>query len=249
MTVPKTALVVAVLLLAAAAAQRLSVESTGPYDVRPGTSFQYYLLWFPPHAVPMNLMLLNVTWFRPEAIWFKGTYPVRVCGGGCRYEPATIYVVQDGVHVRKDVRTASYHIVAGFAEWHVKRICAQGTAMVAPNKIIVLNPTTQIWISDVYCLYGSQWYWLRLLPYALKEELVVEGVEAVNFTDTRVHVRVPAAPPGDYVTPGGWYLDVVTKKVFRIPSNDTAVMAELQRLRLRISDLETELANKTARLA
>jgi len=249
MTIPKTALITALLLLTAAAAQWVSLDSTGPYDVRPGTSFRYYLLWFPPHAVPMNLTLLNVTWTKPEAIWFVGRYPVHICDGGCRYVPATIYVVQDGVHVRKDVRTASYHIVAGFVEWHVNRICKQGTAMVAPNKIIVLNATTQIWISDIYCLHGNRWFWLRLLPYILRDELAVEGVEAVNFTDTRVHVRVPAAPPGPYVIPGGWYLDPATKRVFRIPSNDTAVMAELQRLRLRVSGLEAELANKTAQLA
>jgi len=224
----------------------LSVESTGPYDVRPGTSFQYYLLWFPPHAVPMNLMLLNVTWLKPEAIWFIGTYPVRVCGGECRYEPATIYVVQEGV--RMDLsRVRRPQVIADFIGWHIKnRYCAQGIAMVAPNKVIELNPTTQIWISDIYCLYDNRWFWLRLLPYIF-DDLIAEGVEAVNFTDTRVEVEVPAAPPGDYVIPGGWYLDSVTKKVFRIP-NDTAVMAELQRLRLRISDLEAELANKTAQL-
>ncbi len=253
MTVPKTVLVAVLLLLLlaltvdAASRTRETVLSTGPYDVRPGTSFQYYLLWFPPHAVPMNLMFLNVTWFKPEAIWFIGTYPVRVCGGGCRYEPATIYVVQDGVRMNLS-RVRRPQLMAEFIGWHIKnRYCAQGIAMVAPNKIIVLNPTTQIWISDIYCLYGNNWFWLRLMPYIF-DELTVEGVEAVEFRDTRVFVKVPAAPPGDYVIPGGWYLDSVTKRVFRIP-NDTAVMAELQRLRMRISDLETELANKTAQLA
>jgi hypothetical protein len=138
-----------------------------------------------------------VTWWKPEAIWFKGTYPVHVCDRveGCRYVPATIYVVQDGVYVNRNVMIASYHIVAGFVEWHIRRTCAQVTAMVAPNKIIELSPTTQIWISDVYCLYGNNWFWLRLLPYKLREELTVEGVEAVNFTGTRVFADVPAAPP------------------------------------------------------
>ena len=120
--------------------------------------------------------------------------------------------------------------------------------MVAPNKIIVLNYTTQIWISDIYCLHGNNWFWLRLLPYVF-DDLTVEGVETVNFTDTRVYVRVPAKPPGNYIIPAGWYLDPATKRVFRIPSNDAAVMAELQRLRMRASELEAELANKTARLA
>jgi len=246
MTVPKV-LAVAPLLLAAIAVAA-SLLSTGPYDVRPGTSFQYYLLWFPPHAVPMNLTFLNVTWWKPEAIWFKGTYYVHACIGACNYVPATIYVVQDGVRMNL-FKVQRPQVIANFIGWHIQnRYCAQGIAMVAPNKIIVLNPTTQIWISDVYCLYGNNWFWLRLLPYIF-DDLTVEGVETVNFTDTRVYVRVPAKPPGNYIIPAGWYLDPATKRVFRIPSNDAAVMAELQRLRMRASELEAELANKTARLA
>jgi regulator of replication initiation timing len=250
MTVQKTVLAVALLLLAAAAAaQRLYLDSVGPYDYFPRSTVHVYLLWFPPHAVPMNLTFLNVTWWKPEAIWFVGKYPVRVCDGGCRYELATIYVVQDGVRM-DPLRVQRPRVIAEFIGWHIKnRYCALGTAMVAPNKIIELSPTTQIWISDVYCLYGNNWFWLRLLPYIFKEELTVEGVEAVEFRDTRVFVRVPAKPPGDYVIPAGWYLDPATKRVFRIPGNDTAVMAELQMLRMRVSELEAELANKTARLA
>jgi len=249
MTVPKTVMAVALLLLLAFTvdAARVAVLSTGPYDYYPWSTVHVYLLWFPPHAVPMNLTLLNVTWFRPEAIWFKGRYPVFVCGGECRYELATIYVVQDGVRM-DPFRVQRPRLIAEFIGWHIKnRYCALGTAMVAPIKIIELSPTTQIWISDVYCLYNNNWFWLRLLPYIFYDDLIAEGVEAVNFTDTRVHVRVPAAPPGDYVIPGGWYLDTVTKRVFRIP-NDTAVMAELQWARMRASELEAELANKTARL-
>ncbi len=248
MTVPKTALVVAALLLAAAAAA--SLHSTGPYDYNPRSTVHVYLLWFPPHAVPMNLTLLNVTWWKPEAIWFKGRYYVEVCDdmGWCRYEWATIYVVQDGV--RMDLsRVRRPQLMAEFIGWHIKnRYCAQGTAMVAPNRIIVLNYTTQIWISDIYCLYRNNWFWLRLLPYIFRDELAVEGVEAVKFRDPRIFVRVPAKPPGDYVIPAGWYLDPATKRVFRIPSDDAVVMAELQRLRMRIFELETELANKTAQL-
>jgi hypothetical protein len=45
-------------------------------------------------------------------------------------------------------------------------------------------------------------------------------VEAVKFRDSRVYVRIPAKPPGDYVIPAGWYLDPITKRVFRIPGDD-----------------------------
>jgi len=248
MTPPKTVLVAALLLLAAAAAAQ-TFHSTGPYDYYPWSTRHVYLLWFPPHAVPMNLTFLNVTWFRPEAIWFMGKYYVKTCEnlGGCRYGWATIYVVQDGVRMNL-AKVRRPQVIAEFIGWHIRnRYCAQGIAMVAPIKIIALNYTTQVWISDIYCLRGNNWFWLRLLPYIF-DDLTVEGVEAVKFRDPRIFVRVPAKPPGDYVIPGGWYLDPATKRVFRIP-NDTAVMAELQRLRMRISELEAELANKTAQLA
>jgi len=253
MTVPKTYLVAALLLLAAAAAAQWPSEwhldSTGPYNYDLQIFGHYYLLWFPPHAVPMNLTFLNVTWWKPETIWFMGKYYVRVCDdrGWCRYEWATIYVIQDGV--RMDFRRVAWpQSLANIIGWNLmKHICAQRIAMVVPIKIIVLDYTTQVWISDIYCLYRNEWFWLRLLPYIYKE-LIAEGVEAVNFTDTGVFVDVPAKPPGPHVYPAGWYLDPVTRRVFRIP-NDTAVMAELQRLRVRVSELEAELANKTAMLA
>jgi len=239
MTVPKV-LAVAPLLLAAiaVAAQWTSLKSTGPYDYNPRSTVHVYLLWFPPHAVPMNLTLLNVTWWKPEAIWFKGTYPVHICDSGCRYVPATIYVVQDGVRVVEPSKTPLGELVTSFVSRHIRRICAQGTAMVAPNKIIVLNYTTQIWISDIYCLEGNNWFWLRLLPYILREELIAEGVEAVEFRDPRVHVSVPAKPPGDYVIPAGWYLDPATKRVFRIPDEPNTIA----RLNLTIAQLSAALA-------
>jgi hypothetical protein len=67
MTVPKTVLVAVLLLLLAftvdaASRTRETALSTGPYDYYPWSTVHVYLLWFPPHAVPMNLTLLNVTW-------------------------------------------------------------------------------------------------------------------------------------------------------------------------------------------
>jgi len=250
MTAPKVLAVALLLLLLAftvdaASRTRVTLLSTGPYDYH-SLRHPVYLLWFPPHAVPMNLTFLNVTWWKPESIWFKSTYPVHVEGSG--YVPATIYVVQYGVRVVEPSKTPLGIFIVSFAERQIRRFCAQGIAMVDPVKIIVLSPIVQVWISEVYCLYNNNWFWLRLLQYMFRDEFIGEPAEAVEFRDTSVFVDVPAAPPGDYVIPAGWYLDPATKRVFRIP-NDTAVMAELQRLRMRASELESELANKTAQLA
>jgi hypothetical protein len=84
MTVPKTVLAVALLLLLALTVDAASppqwirevVVSTGPYEYQWG-GYPWLLSWFPPHAVPMNLTFLNVTWWKPHSVWFKGTYYVR----------------------------------------------------------------------------------------------------------------------------------------------------------------------------
>jgi len=254
MTVLKTVLAVALLLAAtllfATAAAAQTFRSTGPYDYNPQSIRHVYLPWFPPHAVPMNLTFLNATWWKPESIWFKGRYYVEACEniGGCRYGWATIYVVQDGVRVVEPSKTPLGELVTSFVSRHIRRICAQGTAMVAPNRIIVLNYTTQIWISDIYCLRGNNWFWLRLLPYILRDELTVEGVEAVEFRVPEVFVNVPAAPPGDYVIPGGWYLDSITKRVFRIPDEPNTI-AQLNSTIAQLNASLAEARGEAARLA
>ncbi|MFZ8808402.1 MAG: hypothetical protein ACO2PN_09895 [Pyrobaculum sp.] len=252
MTVPKTALVAALLLLLLALtvdAARATLLSTGPYDYYPWSTVHVYLSWFPPHAVPMNLMLLNVTWWKPEAIWFIGKYYVRVCGGECRYEPATIYVVQDGVSMNLH-KVRRPQLIAEYIGWHIKnRYCAQGIAMVDPIKIIVLNPTTQIWISDVYCLYYNQWYWLRLLPYdILLYGYLVRDVEFINNTSGLLALTPVQGIAIDEI-PAGWYLHPVTKEVFRIPGANLTLLAELQRAERSMYELQSLLENKTALLA
>jgi len=173
MTAPKVLAVALLLLLLAftvdaASRTRVTLLSTGPYDYHSQLSHPVYLLWFPPHAVPMNLTFLNVTWWKPESIWFKSTYPVNVKGSG--YVPATIYVVQYGVRVVEPSKTPLGIFIVSFAERQIRRFCAQGIAMVDPVKIIVLSPTVQVWISEVYCLYGNNWFWLRLLQYMFPDE-------------------------------------------------------------------------------
>jgi len=53
MTAAKIGLV-ALLRLAAAAAAATSLASVDLYKYDPDSSSPYYLLWFPPYAVPMN---------------------------------------------------------------------------------------------------------------------------------------------------------------------------------------------------
>jgi hypothetical protein len=95
-------------------------------------------------------------------------------------------------------------------EHYVRYLCRHG-AMVAPIDITVLNLTTQIWVSDVYCLAGDEWYWLRWLPYEYPEYFV-NKVEFFNASGIKV-----ATPIGDFYNrvPAGWYLDPVSKACSR----------------------------------
>ncbi|KUO79515.1 MAG: hypothetical protein AT707_02700 [Pyrobaculum sp. JCHS_4] len=92
----------ALLLLALAAAAHAQTQgawlgSNGPYRI---STAGWYLAWYPPYAVPMNLTLINVTWYKANyPIWFRGTYDVVVCSGyTCEYKAATIYVGGGGPH-------------------------------------------------------------------------------------------------------------------------------------------------------
>ncbi len=247
MTVPKTALV-AVLLLAATAmaSSQWWLFSYGPYDYNLRTTRPYFLPWFAPHAVPMNLTFLNVTWWKPESIWFKGTYYVHVGrprGGG--YVPATIYVVQYGVRMVDPRKTALGPLAIDLVRDRVREICRQGTAMVAPVEIIVINATTQVWISDIYCQVANQWFWLRLLPYLL-EGYVVGEVEVVNASG--LNIWKPVGPSWPFA-PAGWYIYPPHKIVFRLPDTNMTLLAKLQETETRLLALQAELTNKTAQLA
>jgi len=247
MTVPKV-LAVAPLLLAAiaVAASQWWLFSYGPYDYDTNSVSLYYLPWFAPHAVPMNLTFLNVTWWKPESIWFVGTYYIhlgRPRWGG--YVPATIYVVQYGVRMVDPRKTALGPLAIDLVTDRIREICRQGTAMVAPVDIIVLNATTQVWISDIYCQVGNQWFWLRLLPYLL-EGYVVGDVEVVNASG--LNILIPVGPNWPFV-PAGWYIDPLHKIVFRLPDTDMTLLSKLQETERRLLALQAELTNKTAQLA
>jgi predicted nucleic acid-binding Zn-ribbon protein len=197
----------------------------------------------------MNLTFLNVTWWKPHSIWFKGTYYVSVCGNGCGYRRATIYVAQRDVKVVNPLQTDLGPLAIDYIAYHIKRICAQGTAMVAPAEIIVLDSNTQVWISDVYCLYYNQWYWLRLLPYeAPLTRYLVRDAEFINNTSGLLALTPVMGIPIDEI-PAGWYLHPVTKEVFKLPGANLTLLAELQRAEKKIYELQRLLENKTALLA
>ena len=233
----------ALLLLATAAAahaQGAWLGSNGPYkSLVPGA----YLAWYPPYAVPMNLTLINVTWWSNYPIWFRGTYDVVVCSGyTCEYKPATIYVVQYGLTVANPLTTEVGTFAIEDLEGSIRYICRHG-AMVAPVNITVLNLTTQIWVSDVYCLAGDEWYWLRWLPYDLP--YFVNKVEFFNVSGIKVDT-----PLGGFYdrVPAGWYLDPVTKTVFQVPGANLTLLAELQSVEGELWILESQLASVRAEL-
>jgi regulator of replication initiation timing len=245
--VPKTVLVAALLLAAVVmASSQWWLFSYGPYDYDTKSTVLYYLPWFAPHSVPMNLTFLNVTWWKPESIWFVGKYPVHVGRRGWGgYVPATIYVVQHGVRMVDPRKTVLGPLAIDLVKDRVREICRQGTAMVAPVDIIVINATTQVWISDIYCQVGNNWFWLRLLPYLL-EGYVVGEVEVVNASGLSILNFV--GPNWPFV-PAGWYIDPLHKIVFRLPDANMALLAKLQETTTRLLAVQAELANKTAQLA
>jgi chaperonin cofactor prefoldin len=102
-----------------------------------------------------------------------------------------------------------------------------------------------LWLADIYCSSdGSVWLWLRWLP--LRFAAYSGYVEFANATNTTV-----TTPVGVFRcrVPAGWYLDPLTKTVFRLPQFNVSLLAEVHRLNAALQQLRIELQKSEANMS
>jgi hypothetical protein len=102
-----------------------------------------------------------------------------------------------------------------------------------------VSPTAygMLWLADIYCSRdGSMWLWLRWLP--LRFTAYSGYVEFANATNATVTTPVGTFR---YRVPAGWYLDPLTKTVFKLPQFNISLLAEVHRLSAQLKDLRAEL--------
>ena len=175
-----------------------------------------YVSWVPPHAVLVQAYPMNATHFITYVNY------------------TTVYIVQAGL---------SFH---GFPS-EVQAVMQYLYSQCRYVAVDVLNATQiseteQLRLADVYCTAdGSMWLWLRWLP--LRFTAYSGYVQFVNATNATV-----ITPVGAFVNyiPAGWYLDPLTKAVFKIPEANLTLLAYIERLSAQLKALKAELNKSKA---
>jgi flagellar capping protein FliD len=183
-----------------------------------------YVSWVPPHAVLTQAYPMNATHF---TAYVGGT---------------TVYITQAGL---------SFHGSPAEAQAVMQYLYSQCRYMaVDVLNATRISETEQLWLADVYCSPdGSAWLWLRWLP--LRFTAYSGYVEFVNATNATV--TTPAGTFTNHI-PAGWYLDPLTKAVFRVPEANTTLLSYVASLSEQLKALKAELnkskadANQTALL-
>jgi hypothetical protein len=183
-----------------------------------------YVSWVPPHAVLTQAYPVNATHFTAYV------------------NHATVYIAQAGL---------SFHGSPAEAQAVMQYLYSQCRYMaVDVLNATRISETEQLWLADVYCSPdGSAWLWLRWLP--LRFTAYSGYVEFANATNATA-----VTPAGTFTNhiPAGWYLDPLTKAVFRVPEANTTLLSYVASLSEQLKALKAELnksrtdANQTASL-
>jgi hypothetical protein len=183
-----------------------------------------YVSWVPPHVMLVQAYPMNATHFTAYVNY------------------TTVYIVQANL---------SFHGFPSEAQAVMQYLYSQCRYMaVDVLNATQISETEQLWLADVYCTSdGSMWLWLRWLP--LRFTAYSGYVEFANATNATA-----VTPVGTFVNyiPAGWYLDPLTKAVFRVPEANITLLAHIASLSAQLKALKAELnkskadANQTASL-
>jgi len=183
-----------------------------------------YVSWVPPHAVLTQAYPMNATHF---TAYVSGT---------------TVYITQAGISFHGSPAEARAVMQYLYSQCRYVAVDVLNAAQISQS--------AQLWIADVYCSSdGSMWLWLRWLP--LRFTAYSGYVEYVNATNATA--VTPAGTFTSYI-PAGWYLDPLTKAVFRVPEANITLLSYAASLSEQLKALKAELnnsrtdANQTASL-
>jgi hypothetical protein len=183
-----------------------------------------YVSWIPPHAVLTQAYPMNATHFTAYV------------------NNAAVYITQAGLSFHGSPAEAQAVMQYLYSQCRYVAVDVLNAAQI--------SETEQLWTADIYCSPdGSMWLWLRWLP--LRFTAYSGYVEYVNATNATV-----TTPVGTFTNhiPAGWYLDPLTKAVFKIPEANLTLLSYAAGLSEQLKALKAELnkskadANQTASL-
>jgi len=170
-----------------------------------------YVSWIPPHAVLTQAYPMNATHFTAYVNY------------------TTVYITQAGLSFYGSPAEAQAVMQYLYSQCRYVAVDVLNATQI--------SDTEQLWTADVYCTSdGSMWLWLKWLP--LRFTAYSGYVEFANATNATV-----ATPVGTFVNyiPAGWYLDPLTKAVFRVPEANLTLLTHIASLSAQIKALKAEL--------
>ena len=184
--------------------------------------------------------LAYVSWIPPHAVLVQA-YPMNATHFTAYVNYTTVYITQAGL---------SFHGSQSEAQAVMQYLYSQCRYVAVDVHDVLKTARETLWLADVYCSRdGSIWLWLRWLP--LRFAAYSGYVEFTNATNA-----VATTPVGTFTNyiPAGWYLDPLTKAVFKIPEANLTLLAHVASLSEQLKALKAELdkskadANQTASL-
>jgi len=178
-------------------------------------------------------VLAYVSWVPPHAVLTQA-YPVNATHFSAYVNYTTVYITQAGLSFRGP--PAEAQAVMQYLHSQCRYVAVD-----------VLNATrlsksAHLWIADVYCSRdGSMWLWLRWLP--LRFTAYSGYVEFANATNATA--VTPVGTFTNYI-PAGWYLDPLTKTVFRVPEANLTLLSYVNSLSEQLKALKAELERSRA---
>ncbi len=188
-------------------------------------------VWLVPLLLAVSV-LAYVSWIPPHAVLTQA-YPINATHFTAYVNNTTVYITQVGLSFRGSPAEAQA----------VMQYLYSQCRYVAVDVHDVLKTTRgTLWLADVYCSRdGSTWLWLRWLP--LRFTAYSSYVEFVNATNATV-----ITPVGTFVNyiPAGWYLDPLTKAVFKMPGANLTLLSYVASLSEQLKALKAELDKSKA---
>jgi len=184
--------------------------------------------------------LAYVSWIPPHAVLTQA-YPMNATHFTAYVNNTTVYIAQAGLSFRGS---------SAEAQAVMQYLYSQCRYVAVDVHDVLKTARGTLWIADVYCSRdGSMWLWLRWLPLRFT---AYSG--HVQFANTTYATAVtPIGTFTNYI-PAGWYLDPLTKAVFRVPEANITLLAHIASLSAQLKALKAELdrskaeANQTASL-
>jgi hypothetical protein len=176
--------------------------------------------------------LAYVSWIPPHAVLVQA-YPLNATHFTTYVNNSAVYIMQDGLSFRGS---------SAEAQAVMQYLYSQCRYVAVDVHDVLKTARGTLWLADVYCSRdGSMWLWLRWLP--LRFTAYSGYIQFANATNATA-----VTPVGTYTNHilAGWYLDPLTKAVFRVPGANITLLSYVASLSEQLKALKAELNKNRA---